>query len=421
MVKNRSSSSPFASSLVTPSGRGSSTVPWPSICEYPISSLAVYRDLPSYSDICVLAIVLMASLAMLSAIRENTNESNAEFDSRPSVRFIKRNFFGTPDALVVAACLAVVPALGFIQDISPTNVENFIKASIANYKPNVKAPKQLNASNVEVWVNGQISRILGLINSCPASIAGCSNFGLKNGQASRGSMESLVRSMPLPNKPSVPFVINSFRIIVGIVSRDSDERYILTPPGKPLVFNEPPIRSSTGSFQLLGITIIEHELFTKPILGAHGNIASPGIEIKRELDASLAANPMEKTKVRPLDASDLERFLSSLELASYRSAAKLGNKHRLLELNQLVISRKEAQASGSNTPQVPENDTRSLKQFAQDTSSPSKSKRGRKPKVSSSPPSSSPSSTVSPTAETGEESGGSVSNSMNQVITPSVS
>lgn len=96
-------------------------------------------------------------------------ETNAEFEARPSVWYIKHNFFGTSDALVVATALAVVPALGLIDISCPSKVENFIKGIIANYRPNIKAPKQLNASNVEIRVNGQISSILGLINSCPAS------------------------------------------------------------------------------------------------------------------------------------------------------------------------------------------------------------------------------------------------------------
>nr|AOH77109.1 putative encoded protein [Dunaliella salina] len=113
-------SSPFSSSLV--SRRTGPSVPWPSICESPIASLSVYRDLPSYKDICILALVLMVCLVMLCALRENTSESNAEFDSRPFVRFIKRKFFGTSDALVVAAALAVVSALGLIDISSPVKI-----------------------------------------------------------------------------------------------------------------------------------------------------------------------------------------------------------------------------------------------------------------------------------------------------------
>ena len=111
----------------------------------------------------------MVSLVVLCALRENTSESNGEFASRPFVRFMKRNLFGTGDTLVVAASLAVVPVLGLIDSITPVQVENFIKAPIANYRPNVKTPKQVNASNVEVWVNGQISRILATFNNVALS------------------------------------------------------------------------------------------------------------------------------------------------------------------------------------------------------------------------------------------------------------
>jgi hypothetical protein len=65
-------------------------VSWPFICEYPISSLSVYKDLPSYHSICVLAIVIMVCLVIVCGLRENISQSNAEFDSRPFVHFIKK-------------------------------------------------------------------------------------------------------------------------------------------------------------------------------------------------------------------------------------------------------------------------------------------------------------------------------------------
>jgi len=236
-------SSFFSSSLVSSRvPRGATQVPWPSICEYSVNSLAVLRDLPSYPSICLLSIsiIVMVCLVMLCALRENTSESNAEFDSRPFVRFIKKNIFGSSDGLVVATALAVVQALGFIDVSTPVQVENFMKAAIANYRPNVKAPKQLNASNVEVWVNGQISRILGLMNSCPASVAGLYNFGLSPGQSSRFSIKEIVNSISLPNKPSWGRVIWAFRIISGIVKEDSSGNFVLN-MDKPLVFNESPV------------------------------------------------------------------------------------------------------------------------------------------------------------------------------------
>jgi hypothetical protein len=67
-------------------------VPWPSICEFPIGTLSVYKDLPSYraGPICILALVLMVCLVMLSAIRENISESNAEFDFRRFAKIFKK-------------------------------------------------------------------------------------------------------------------------------------------------------------------------------------------------------------------------------------------------------------------------------------------------------------------------------------------
>lgn len=368
-------SSPFSSSLIA--SRPGPSVPWPSICEYPISSLAVYRDLPSYGDICMLALIVMLSLVTLCAVRENTDQSNAEFDSRPFVRFIKRRIFGTEYALVVAASLATVPVLGLIDISSPSKVENFIRAAIINYRPNVKAPRQLNASNTEVWVNGQISRILGLINSCPASINGLSNFGLSPGESSRHTVESVVRSIPLPHKPGWRFVVYTFRVIMGITARDPEGNYVLV-DGKPLVFNESPVCPVPGPCAALGISPLESQLFTETLPTNTENVTFPGVEIKREIDPASATEPQERTKVSALDQEDIEKYLSGLEQASYRSALKLGNKSRMADLNAAVLSRKEAaqnQVPPSQAPSV-EDESIPLSEFASRASS-TRGGRGR--------------------------------------------
>ena len=345
---------------------------WPSICEYPISSLAALRDIPSYSNICVLAIVVMVCLVMLCSLRENTSESNAEFDSRPYVRFIKKNVFGKTDGLVVATALAVVPVLGLIDVSTPVQVENFMKAAVANYKPNVKAPKQLNASNVEVWVNGQISRILGLMNSCPASVAGLYNFGLSPGQASNFSIQNIVKSIPLPNKPGWSYIVWSFRVITGIVDPDNGR----LKSSVPLVFNETPITSAgKTSLSNVGITSLEFQMFVGSIGTSDGRLHTPGIEMKRELDPSTKIVPQEQTKVRGLDMQELEQLLTGLEYASYKSAYKLGIKTRCIELNKVALDRKSKLAQ--NQPQATQSDeSENLIEFARRASS--SKKRGRK-------------------------------------------
>jgi len=369
MPKNPNSNNPrrsssFSKSLVGPGfPKGRTNIPWPSISEYPIVSLAVLKDLPSYFNICLLAIIVMISLVVLCAMRENTTESNAEFDNRPFVRYMKRNLFGTGDTLVVAASLAVVPVLGIIDTSTPVQVENFIKAAISNYRPNIKAPKQVNASNVDVWVNGQISRILGLINSCPASVAGLYNFGLTPGRSSSTGVKQLVDSIPLPNKPSAAYVIFSFRLIMGLI--EDNEEGVARLISEPQVFNETALTfAGKSNLSTLGISPLEWELFTVKIPRKSG-VFVPGVEIKRQLDTSSLITPNTKTKLRALDEADLQELLSPLEFASYRSASKLGIKSRLQELNEAALSRKEAKSSGSEKPDpIAEDDSSSLQEFA---------------------------------------------------------
>jgi len=276
---------------------------------------------------------------------------------------MKRNLFGTGDTLVVAASLAVVPVLGLIDSITPVQVENFIKAPIANYRPNVKTPKQVNASNVEVWVNGQISRILGLINSCPASVAGLYNFGLTPGRNNSATVNQLVDSIPLPKKPSTGFILVSFRVIMGFIVED--ENGVFTLASEPLVFNELPLTfAGKTNLVTLGISPLEWELFSSKPKGKAGN-ALPGVEIKRQLDPSTQTSPNMKTKLRVMEEGELKDLLTPLEFASYRSAAKLGVKARFQELNDLALSRKSAKSSDSQAQvSTVEDDSSSLQEFA---------------------------------------------------------
>jgi len=416
--------SPYSASLVSAkSPRGLATVTWPSICEYPISSLAVLKDLPIYSSIALLSIIVMTCLVMLCALRENSSESNAEYDSRPFVRFIKKNVFGSSDGLVVATCLAVVPALGLIDVSTPIQVENFIKAAISNYKPNVKAPKQLNPSNVEVWVNGQISRILGLMNSCPASVAGLYNFGLTPGQSCNFSIQNIVKSIPLPNKPTWSQVVVSFRVIMGIVKRDSNGD-IFSTGMKPLVFNETPLNISTNNdVRTKGLSNLEHQMFVEVYTSRDGGSTLPGVEMKRELDPTTLTFPNEKTKTRLLEVEDLEKFLSPLELASYRSASKIGIKGgqnnfvvlslgknprffptRLIELNQKAATRKaQSETDGQPQPAESEGDLAPLAEFAKEASS--SRKRGRSRSEESSPTPQVSASRTSPSVDADDQGG----------------
>lgn len=397
--------SPYSASLVSAkSPRGLATVTWPSICEYPISSLAVLKDLPIYSSIALLSIIVMTCLVMLCALRENSSESNAEYDSRPFVRFIKKNVFGSSDGLVVATCSAVVPALGLIDVSTPIQVENFIKAAISNYKPNVKAPKQLNPSNVEVWVNGQISRILGLMNSCPASVAGLYNFGLTPGQSCNFSIQNIVKSIPLPNKPTWSQVVVSFRVIMGIVKRDSNGD-IFSTGMKPLVFNETPLNISTNNdVRTKGLSNLEHQMFVEVYTSRDGGSTLPGVEMKRELDPTTLTFPNEKTKTRLLEVEDLEKFLSPLELASYRSASKIGIKARLIELNQKAATRKaQSETDGQPQPAESEGDLAPLAEFAKEASS--SRKRGRSRSEESSPTPQVSASRTSPSVDADDQGG----------------
>eukprot|EP00967_Tisochrysis_lutea_P159073 scaffold328046_cov690-Tisochrysis_lutea.AAC.1 len=107
---------------------------------------------------------------------------------------------------------------------------------------------------------------------------------------------------------------------------------------------------------MLGISSLEHQLFTLP-LQAQNNRTVPGRgrEVKRKLadPPTSITETMERTKVRSLDQEELSQYLSELEQASYRSVTKLGNKARLAELKSVVVFKKAATESQAFQPLTP--------------------------------------------------------------------
>jgi hypothetical protein len=145
---------------------------FPCIGEFAFSTLLPFAVLPLASNIFILAAITLVRIHVMCSIREATDEDNATYDSRKSVKWLKSSFIGAGHALAFAAALATAAALGSLPSTNPEEIQGIIQASATAHKPNVKQPKQLTMGNYPQWINGSISRIIGLLNSCPAARSG---------------------------------------------------------------------------------------------------------------------------------------------------------------------------------------------------------------------------------------------------------
>jgi hypothetical protein len=156
---------------------------YPCIGEFKLSQLIILRIIPYAKNLYILSAITLVWIHIMCAIRENTDESNASYDARKSVKWLKSVFLGGGHALALASALATSNALGVLPSTEPVKIQEIIQASATAHKPNVKLPKQITVGNYPQWINGSISRILGLLNSCPAAIPGISKLGIQPGTA----------------------------------------------------------------------------------------------------------------------------------------------------------------------------------------------------------------------------------------------
>lgn len=307
---------------------------YPCIGEFAFRSLVPLQTTPRWKVIFILAACCLVWIHIMCSIRESTDEDNAEYDARYSVKFYKSGFIGGGHVIPLAAALAIVGALGVLPSLDPQKIDDQIQAAVMAYKPNVKLPKQLTASNYPQWVNGSISRIIGLLNSCPAAVASISKFGIQPGTSGQKSLEDIVNGLPLPGKVSHERIAYELRVMMGLIDRTGKKTR-----EKIVTFEEPMINSSDKLASEYGLTKLEYDVFCRPyeLTAGSKKITVEGVEMVRaghpsERKVDLTKKPM----YRAFERHELETHLTPLELLAYDQAAKIGNKKLLNSLNEKV-------------------------------------------------------------------------------------
>jgi len=281
-----------------------------SIKEYNLNSINDLSQIENYSNIIELVCICMVTVVMLCQFRSLRPAGNSsKLDQLPSFKYYKRkvvmDYAGQALALAVASSL---PDAVVNLPSDPNELERWLLAVLDSYTGNEKLVKNCMENTVTDYVCGHMSRILGLMNSCPAANmqafnldTSCVNWGIKD----------VIERIPISDLPE--------DIVDRVVSRLRTEHFDIS--AGPPRFSETPY---TGDFSSGGGSKIESEIFGEEM---PTRILSGG-------EAALVEN------TGKLSEEELS-LLSPLELRKYNSAVYVKKKDLINKFKRIVIDRKK--------------------------------------------------------------------------------
>lgn len=303
---------------------------------YPLTSLDTFSELDYYPNAIVFiasTLVVITLLCQLRALKPDS--SSAKLDQSPAFKFYKKRVLldstGKIAALFIAIsqsqALACLPTSNNMEDL-----DSWLMAIIDTYQGNEKSIEKASTENIMSFVCGQMSRLLGLFNSCPAS--NMAMFGLSTACVDWG-VSDVLKAIPVEaiQKLDPAVVINQINKDCSIVETSSGDSFSssINP-----TFDEPPY---TGSLTVLGGCKLELEIFGKDLMPIRSRKKSATLD-------ALGGMP-ENNK------TDLEKFLNKIELKQYESALKVGKKDVLTMLNKRVIDRMNASRAATTPTAAP--------------------------------------------------------------------
>lgn len=261
------------------------------IGDQPLKNIQVLEGIDSYSDVTLMVCstaVVITLLSQVSTTRAGTGYTG-NVDISETFKFWKSRFLKTDNVLVCVASLALVASISFAP-IDPDALENELAMLIDCYPGSRPFIKNLNAKNVERWRHGYMSRMLGWINSCPAT--SITAFSLEPRTVGSMTIQQVIDSIGLKNPPDA---ITVAKYIISVVAAEHEREF---------VFNEPPLSDDANC------TAIELELLTQ------------GLEFTRAVQ-TVSDTP--KPRASEFSRETLTQYLTPRELLYYDNAVKIAN------------------------------------------------------------------------------------------------
>lgn len=299
------------------------------IGEYSIDVLNTFADFDCFSGIVLRTCGLFVVLAIMIQIRYAKNNTPPSMvDRLPSYRFYKARYLKSIN------CHAIVILLGMYQVLTflPSDTETLESSLYSNLDAGVGSNTPLihdkpNLNNWGLFQYGVISRILGLLNSCPATNSGIFNFP---SSVREHKVENILKLLPF-SEDVMPFVEDVKDFLRGEMLLEAENP----------CFEEEVLPGESG------LTVLEAEIF--------------GDVMTRRMAVS---NTLSRGSLLPGNAVTLENIkasLSRIEFAQYELAVKT-NPARLRELTALAVerfnakkaaaAREQAAVSGTETDQA---------------------------------------------------------------------
>ena len=294
-----------------------------SIGEYGIDKLNTFADFVCFPGIVLRACGLFTVLGIMIQIRHaRNNVPPALVDRLPSFKFYKARYLKSINSRAVVILLAMYPILSYLHS-DPETLESTLYSNldegVGSNTPYIDKP---NPNNYSLFYYGVISRILGLLNSCPAT-----NFSIFNfpNSVKDFKVEDVLKLLPFPED----------------VMPSADEV-------KAFLRNEMLLEAENPSFEEevlpgeTGLTALETEIF--------GDVMS------RRMDVS---NTLSRGSLLPSNAlsyDNIKSVLSRIEFAQYEQSVS-NNPVRLKELTALAVERINAKAAAASQQAASVNET----------------------------------------------------------------
>lgn len=293
-----------------------------SIGEFSLEYINAFKTLGCFKNIILAVCSLFAVLAIMAQIRcAKSTLPPAAIDRSPSYKFYKSRFLKSVWADIVIVALGMYSVLPWL-DADPAELEEAMVSNLdAGIQSNTPFIDKPTSQNFQLYYWGVLSRMSGLLNSCPATNYGIFNFPKAVRDA---KVEDILSWMPFDEEylPSVDSLISHLRDeILKEEENPSFAEDALSYPG--------------------GLTPIELQVF--------GDVMSrkPAVTARLERGSVLGGNAITR--------ANLELVLSPTELAQYDLSAKF-NPSKLKELSALAVARfndRAAQSKESAQASVP--------------------------------------------------------------------
>lgn len=273
-----------------------------------------YSNFIEYSVMCMVVVILLCQLRSL-----RPDSSSAKLDQLPSFRYYKKRVtLDTPgQALSLALATSLPEAIVFLPD-NPDELEDWMLSAMESYVGNEKFIERCSPNNVIDFVCGNMSRILGYLNSCPASSMHSFNV---DSSVLEWSVQDVVNRMAIPESSNIR--------ISHIIERLRVECFEL--PQNPVTFAEPPF---SGTHAIEGGCKLEKEIFGKdmPI-----RLTKPD-ESPSGLTSGFTDEQLSK--------------LSSLERRKLEAAFKVGKKDLISKYQRIILQRSTEPETAISEPPV---------------------------------------------------------------------